>query len=283
MGNGCKLMLIAILVVVHVVGCIVPATGTIEAPAEETYTGLTGATTTAVDAGEPDATLPETIDASVPGLHDSLVVCETCGADLLAAKTVGIINAMDALVTLAGADILPQYAPATFHLDDDPVCGTYVEGVTTGSMALDAKGKAHVCTHDMEKTKRDLPFDVAHASSSQDQLLPTHEATHMWFLGRVKEFGFQEPFCKYVSFVVSEAYPDPCDWFQYLQGYPDHLMSDLCQNGMAKDKASAILAAIAMMAQDKDRPLSIEEVASIVGAVLEQDVGPAFKAAGLLQ
>ncbi len=235
---------------------------------------------TAADAGGPeDAGVPQ------PGLEDSLVVCQTCAPDLLRAKTEGIRIAMSLERAYAGADVLPQYAPITFHLDGDATCGTAADmiaryGYLTGFSGLDANGKGYVCLFDIEKTNRALPFTPENADTLADQLLPVHEAGHVWFYGRESDYAVQEPFVKMISFVLSGAYPDPCTQFR-VTSPPDSLIADLCDAGMTIGDLPAILSVTAASAAEKGRPLSNAEFAGVVSGVVGHDVTSAFVAAGV--
>lgn len=230
------------------------------------------------------------IDASGPvsirqllGLGDSLVVCPTCAADLLAAKTTGLLEAMRRLVEFCGADAPPDICPITFHLSADGACGAYQPGVTTGYFGLDASGLGQVCLFDVEKLDRAPPFTVANASTRQDQLLAVHEAMHGWFVGRQTNYRVQEPFCKWLSFYISETPPPPCAWFVATPDeHPDALMKYLCGMGMNTTIMQQILARLARAALAAGRPLSDAEFAGLVSEVFGRDATPAFRSAGIL-
>ncbi len=232
------------------------------------------------DAG-PDAEQPA---PPSPVLPNAEVVCSTCSADLLAAKTAGIRQAMTGLVAFAGADALPGRAPITFHLDGDPWCGQYQTG-TTGFFFNDSAGHGHICLFDVEKQNRALAFTPENAVKPEDQLLPVHEALHAWSSGRIDNYGIEEPFCKITSFVISGAMnaydPDPCAWFRGSD-YPDRLMTDLCALGMTGERASETLKLTAASSAVSGRDVTSAEFAGIVSGVLGRDATPAFQAAGIL-
>lgn len=219
------------------------------------------------------------------GLADSLVVCPDCPADLLQAKTEGILKAMGDLVSYAGDDVYWERAPVTFHLQGDEFCGQYAEGMT-GFWKTDADGRAHACLFDLEKSNRSLPFTPENAAKPEDQLLPVHEAMHIWFADRLGNYRIEEPFCKLTSFVVSgglgDGYADPCGWFTASSNYPDRLMYDLCALGMDAEKNGRILADAAGAARSKRRTLTPAEFEDIVSGVLQKDATAAFQAAGLI-
>ena len=221
----------------------------------------------------------------LPGLADSQVVCPDCGPDLLQAKTAGILAALSDLKEFAGDDVSWKFAPATFHLQGDDDCGGYTAG-QTGFWTADADGRAQICLFDLEKTGRALPFTAENAVLPADQLLPVHEALHVWFADRLPHYAVEEPFCKLTSFIVSGAiaqtYPDPCSWFSDQTPYPDRLMHDLCGLGLDQAALSGILKRSASEASRLGRILSIPEFAVIVSDELGSDAGPAFRAAGLL-
>ncbi len=218
------------------------------------------------------------------GLLDSLVVCSTCSPALVAAKTSGIHEAMRRLIAYCGADASVQICPITFHLDGDSACGAYESG-DTGGFSLDAQGRGQVCLFDVEKENRALPFTGANAPLIEDQLLPVHEAMHAWFVGRQPTYRIQEPFCKLVSFVISEVPggPEYCWFFTSTpDDHPDVLMKYLCEMGMTTDLAAQVLAQTAQAAASKGAALTDAEFADVVSAVMGQDAVPAFQSAGIL-
>ena len=67
---------------------------------------------------------------------------------------------------------------------------------------------------------------------------------HAWFVGRQEDYQVQEPFCKMVSFVISEqpGGPEYCSWFSSLiNAGSDMLMKYLCEMGMNVQKVSQTL------------------------------------------
>lgn len=221
----------------------------------------------------------------INGLTESVVICSTCSDELRDAKSRGIEAAMRGLIDFCGADALPEICPITFHLDGDGYCGPYVAGTSTGAFGLDADGLGHVCLWDVEKENRSIPFTLENAETIQDQGLAVHEAMHGWFRGRQRSYRVQEPFCKLVSFVVSElpGGPEYCDWFANTpDGHPDMLMKHLCEIGMTTHRASQTLQRLAAAAAESGGPLSDADFAGIVSAVLGVDAVPAFEAAGIL-
>ena len=220
--------------------------------------------------------------------YDSIIaVCSTCSPELLAAKTAGIREAMRRVVNLVGngkLPINPLVTAITFHLDGDDRCGPYHSGLT-GTFGLDANGMGHVCLWDVEKENRWQPFTVENAGKINDQLLPVHEAMHGWFVSRQENYLIQEPFCKLISFIVSElpGGPEYCPWFsQTPDGHPDALMKYLCQLGLTSQSGAQILQELAQAAKTKNAALSDQEFADLVSAVLGVDAVPAFRAAGIL-
>jgi len=221
----------------------------------------------------------------LPGLADSEVVCPDCEPTLLQAKTAGILAALTDLVEFAGDDVHWDYAPVTFHLQGDETCGPYAAG-RTGFWRKDEDGRAHVCLFDLEKTNRSLPFTAENAGQPADQLLPVHEALHVWFANRLPNYAVEEPFCKLTSFIISGALaqtdPDPCAWFNDQMPYPDRLMYDLCGLGLDEAGLSGILRRTATDSRQLGRTLSLPEFVGIVSDTLGTDAAPAFQAAGLL-
>lgn len=218
------------------------------------------------------------------GLTDSLVACATCSPELLAAKRRGILEAMRRLVDYCGSDAPATICPITFHLDGDDYCGPYQSGMT-GGFSVDPLGHGHVCLYDVEKENRMLPFTVENAQKIQDQLLPVHEAMHGWFVGRQNNYRIEEPFCKLLSFIISEAPggPDYCDWFSSTpDDHPDVLMKHLCNIGMNAERAALVLARLAQFAADKGEALTDAEFAGVVTDVIGQNAVPAFQLAGIL-
>ncbi len=216
------------------------------------------------------------------------VVCSSCDTDLVAAKTRGIQEAMNRLAKLFGEEVFPanpqQVWPITFHLDGDNTCGQYQSGMT-GFFTVDNGGLGHVCLFDVEKENRSLPFTVENAEKIEDQLLPIHEAMHGWFIGRQANYRIQEPFCKFISFIISEfpGGPEYCGWFSSIpDNHPDVLMRYLCEIGMTSQSAVQILRQVAKSATDNGRTLSDVEFADIVTSVLGTDAIPAFRSAGIL-
>lgn len=216
-----------------------------------------------------------------------VAVCSTCSPELLAAKTNGIREAMRRVVNLVGNGSLPinpQVPAITFHLDGDGYCGPYQSGLT-GNFSRDASGMAHVCLWDVEKENRSQPFTVENAGRIDDQLLPVHEAMHGWFIGRQENYLIQEPFCKLISFIVSElpGGPEYCPWFsQTPDGHPDALMKYLCQLGLTSQSGAQILRELAQASTVKNAALSDQEFADLVSSVLGKDSVPAFRSAGIL-
>ena len=218
------------------------------------------------------------------GLVDSLVVCSTCDAALVAAKASGVREAMRQLIDFCGADASADICPITFHLDGDGACGPYEPG-DTGGFSLDLQGRGQICLFDVEKENRSLPFTVANAQLIEDQLLPVHEAMHAWFVGRQQTYRIQEPFCKLVSFVISKmpGGPDYCGWFSSTaDDHPDVLMKYLCEIGMTTALAAQVLSQTAESAAVKGSALTDVEFAEVVTSVLGQDAVPAFQSAGIL-
>jgi hypothetical protein len=163
-------------------------------------------------------------------------------------------------------------------------CGPYESG-DTGGFSLDPQGSGQVCLFDVEKENRALEFTVANAQLIQDQLLPVHEAMHAWFVGRQQTYKIQEPFCKLVSFVISEAAggPEYCNWFSLTpDDHSDVLMKYLCQMGMTTALASQVLTQTATAAAAKGSALTDAEFAGVVTLVMGQDAVPAFQSAGIL-
>lgn len=217
------------------------------------------------------------------------VVCSSCNPDLIAAKKRGIEEAMQRLTKLIGDALLPlnsEVWPITFHLDGDTFCGQYESGIT-GFFKRDDTGLGHVCLFDMEKKNRTLPFTVENAEKIEDQLLPVHEAMHGWFVGRQENYRIQEPFCKFISFIISEYHggPEYCSYWDPLSlpdGHPDLLMKYLCEMGMTSQSVVQILRQVAQSAGDKGEALSDSEFAVVVTSVLGKDAFPAFQSAGIL-
>lgn len=240
------------------------------------------------DPSPPGDSVPQDIPAIITelaGLSDSLAVCPDCPGGLLQAKLQGILLALEDLTVLAGDDIDFRLAPVTFHLQGDQLCGQYSGGMT-GFWTKDSGGLAHVCLFDLEKTNRSLPFTPENAIRLEDQLLPVHEAMHVWFATRISNYGVEEPFCKLASFYVSGALaqtdPDPCTWFNASMPYPDRLMYDLCALGMDKAKLGLILDRTASDSLYNGGVRTVPQFTAIVTEVLGQDAAPAFRAAGLM-
>lgn len=220
----------------------------------------------------------------IEGLADSQVVCASCDAELLAAKRQGILTAMERVIEFCGADVLPMYAPVTFHSSGDTFCGEYTSG-TTGHAALDSLGQGHLCLFDVEKENRSLPFTPENAIRMEDQLLVIHEVIHTWFKGRNHNYRIQEPFCKIVSFILSDAAfgPDYCSFFSELpDDRPDVLLKYLCQRGLTVELTSAILTEVANTASEVGRALTDREFADVVSLVMGQNTIPDFQASGIL-
>lgn len=239
-----------------------------------------------VACGGQEAPPPETgtTGRSTPaaiGLMNSVVVCQTCAPELLAAKTEGIMLGLMLMPNYLGADILPEHAPVTFHLDGDAICGTAAQfkathSYLTGYTTFDSHGKGHVCLFDVEKTNRALPFTAENARLLEDQLLPIHEAGHVWFAGREPDYSIQEPFVKAVSFILSGSIPDPCKGYRVSQ-LPDRLLMDLCDAGMKPADIPTILAHTAADAKTMARPLTATEFADEVASVINADAETIFQ------
>lgn len=220
-----------------------------------------------------------------PGLRDSVVVCTLCTPQLLAAKREGIVSALAALLDLLGSDISPTVAPITFHLDSDATCDAWQmlreKGFLSGYSKYDKQGHAVVCLFDVEKPNRMLPFTPENARTRADQLLPLHEAGHIWLGGRANPYAVQEPLVKLVSFLVSGAILDPCRTFR-VEEPPDNLIAGLCDSGATLDEVPAICRGIARAARAKGSALTNDETAVVVSGVIGADARPAFHASGLL-
>jgi len=228
-----------------------------------------------------DAPNPNLADVIQYGLLDSLVVCSACSPELLAAKTRGILDAMARLIAFCGADALPRYCPVTFHLDAGGPCEPYAQGMT-GRADVDSSGHGYVCLWDVEKVNRFPPFSLENAEGIQDQLLPVHEAMHIWFTGRQENYFVQEPFCKLVSFVVSEYSGGP-DYSTYFAN-PDessYLMKYLYEIGMNRQSGAETLKRLAQSAEKLGRALTDAEFSQVVSDVLGQDTAQAFHKAGI--
>jgi len=235
--------------------------------------------TARTDAGAPQA------PAHDLGLADSTVVCKTCSPALLAAKRKGIRLAMLLLPAYAGSDVRAANAPVTFHLDGDDLCGTADEmrrtyGFVTGKCTIDPTGRAHVCLFDVEKDDRAQPFTPANARLLTDQVLPLHEATHLWLIGRVADERAYEPFAKMVSLALSGSMPDACAF--RVAGGVDQLVAALCDAGMTAADLPDVLRLLDVASRAKGAALTNAELASVVSAVIGGDATPAFRAAGLL-
>ena len=224
----------------------------------------------------------------VLGLKDSIVICDSCASDLLIAKRQGILDAMSWMVAYLGADVLPNYAPVTFHLEGGSVCGSAQDmltnfGFLTGFAAVGSDGKGYVCLFDTEKMNRSLPFTADNAVLSADQVLPIHEAGHLWLFGRVDPYGIQEPFVKLVSFKYALPGVDACDWFKTSSLYPDKLAGDLCVVGMKEMHVPLILKRSADDVALSGSAVTPERFADIVTGIIGSDATPAFRAAGLIR
>lgn len=226
-------------------------------------------------------------DDSVDIDEDIVVVCSSCNPDLLAAKTSGIKEAMRRLSQLLGGashSLPPNILPITFHLDGDSFCGPYRSGLT-GNFSRDASGLGHVCLWDVEKERRFRPFTIENAQKIEDQLLPIHEAMHGWFVGRQNNYRIQEPFCKLISFIISEFPDGPEYCWRFSKtpdSHPDVLMKYLCEIGMTSQLAVEILKKLSQSATIKGTALSDLEFSGIVTSILEKDSVPAFQSAGIL-
>jgi len=267
-----KLMTLVVPLAAMLAACNLP-TPDMAGPDASSDQSAPDASYVAADAGQ--------IVAPPSGLLDSHVVCQGCTQELLAAKTAGILDAMEKVIAYAGADIRPAHALATFHLSDDGFCGAYAPG-TTGFCSADAAGLAQFCLFDLEKQNRALAFTPENAAKAQDQLLAVHESMHGWFFDRVGNYGIEEPFCKMTSFVISENFgPDFCRFFTG-SAYPDRLMTDLCALGLDAAKTGEVLHQVAAKADARNSALSASEFADIVSGVINADANPAFRAAGLI-
>lgn len=228
------------------------------------------------------------IQPIIGALQRNVVVCSTCIPELISAKTRGIEEAMQRLIMLIGDETFPlnpTVSPITFHLDGDYYCGPY-QSAMTGNFTRDATGLGHVCLWDVEKENRSRRFTVENAKKIEDQLLPVHEAMHGWFVGRQENYLIQEPFCKLMSFIISEfpGGPEYCNWFKSTPAnHPDILMKYLCEIGMTSQSAVQILRLTAQSASEKNRALTDAEFAELVNFVLGKDAIPAFRKAGILQ
>jgi len=234
-----------------------------------------------------DADVDAGLDAPPPmGLADSRVVCATCARELLDAKREGILLAMNRMLRFTGADVLPRYAPVTFHLDGDATCGTAQQmidrfGYLTGFADVDAQGKAYGCLFDVEKPARALPFTPSNARLLLDQLLPLHEAGHVWFFVRQDDLRVQEPFSKMMALVVSGTMSDPCRTFR-VRTPPDNLIAALCDVGVTMRDVPEIFRRTALAADEQGRALSNVEFCAVVSAVIGRDAAPAFRSVGVL-
>lgn len=219
------------------------------------------------------------------GLLDSVVECSSCTPAILAAKVRGIREAMRRMIEFCGADALPEFCPVTFHLDTGGHCNPYQPG-TTGSFCVGPEGLGFVCLYEVEKATLDNPMTVEKAESIRDQLLVVHEAMHCWFKGRVENYRIEEPFCKYVSFVISEfpGGPEYCSsrFSSTTDAHPDVLMKYLCQIGINTQHVSEVLRQTAEAVTVKNGKLTELEFADLVSGVLGQDAVPAFQSSGIL-
>ncbi len=271
MNSRSLMMTVLIAVSLMLTNCFVPVSST-----ESTTSGPAKATgNTSPDAGKPPP--------AIYGLQDSLVACSGCSNELLTAKTTGILNAMDALKAFTGTDMQLSPKPVTFHLSGDQVCGSYAQGLTGDY--TDNGNQPQICLFDAEKKNRALAFTPENAVLPADQLLPAHEALHVWFHGRISDYNIQEPFCKITSFIIAGTSGivknETCGFFHDSPG-PDRLMYDLCKLGMDTEKVSLTLKQTAAAADSAGRPLTSSEFAGLVTSVLGQDATPAFRRAALI-
>lgn len=232
----------------------------------------------------------EIADETVPteeqtgGLEDGLVVCDTCSPELLAAKIIGIRRAMKMLVGYAGTDVLPKYAPVTFHLQGGEFCG---DGSRVRAVAVIGRdNKAYACLFDVEhaaRGDRGLPFTPEESVKLQDQETPVHEAVHILFMGRMNNYKTEEAFAQFISFLLTGGTfrPSVCEnsWSETSQP----IFAELCKLDFRPTyQVPEIMRATALKAEKVGRPLTVKEFAEIVGEILGADAVPAFQNAGLL-
>lgn len=214
------------------------------------------------------------------GLMDSDVVCGSCSPEYLQAKTAGVKNALRVMIAQIG-DMHPRRGRITFHLDMDQTCTDIVteaakEGKTVhpGGFARcgDDLGACDICFRD--ETKQNLEY----AKSLAGQVLPLHEAGHVWWKGRENQYNAEEPMVQMMSFGLSGA-----DWCSLIWGgVPLSLVGDLCRAGITNAQVIRIYTSAAARSVEVGRELTGEELAQIVSAVMGKDMRASFVAAGII-
>ncbi len=219
------------------------------------------------------------------GLTDSEVVCGSCSPEYLKAKTAGIMNALGSMVRQVG-DMIPRHGKVTFHLDMDQTCEDAVarakakgETVETNAFAecRDTDGVPEACdVCFVDSTKQDL----ASAKSLAGQVLPLHEAGHIWWKGRKNLYNAEEPMVQILSFALSG---DANFCIEHVwSGVPLSLVGDLCRLDITNALIVQIYKLSAARAADLGRELTAEELAQVVSNVMGQDMRPSFVTAGII-
>ncbi len=219
------------------------------------------------------------------GLMDSAVVCTTCSPANLHAKTVGIMRAMRVMIQQIG-DIRPRNGKITFHLDMDKTCSDALKrlkkmGGTLETMGFvqceKVNGVPDTCDVCLDgHTKQNLET----AKSLAGQVLPIHEAGHVWWKGREDLYNAEEPLVQMLSYTLS-GNVNYCTKYTW-SGIPLSLVGDLCQRGITKNQIIQIYTSCADRADRLGRPLTEEELVRIVSSVVEQDMRPSFIDAGII-
>ena len=220
------------------------------------------------------------------GLKDSDVICHTCTSDVLAAKTAGINAALDVMIQQIG-DILPRQGKVTFHLDLDQTCTDAFARVTKSGMSENS------CFVECQTVSNTIPDvcnvcytsalnqDLATMRSLAGQVLPIHEAGHVWWKGREVSYLIEEPMVQILSYVLSGdmKYCTEHNWAASPR--PLTLVGNLCSLGITTSQIIKIYTLTASVTAKRGGPLTDEEFISIVSVTLGTDTRPFFVKAGI--
>jgi hypothetical protein len=154
--------------------------------------------------------------------------CPVPAPDIFALHA-GMTRAKEALVALAGLDVLPAAAPVDVHITADQACAQFTTLAGYSTVGPDSRG--YLCLFTWEWSHPPKPYVAEPIDDKlEHQMLFVHEYSHVLFFGR-HEVSW-ESVVRAISYRVTGFIVDPCD--SRLTAYAARLVRELCmQDGFS--------------------------------------------------